>query len=441
MKLAFIRSIDIQQMAPYLNQIAGTLDRHAIEAKLFYTDGSCSPGEFPGESIKMPATISPRQLADAVRGWGAEAVVSLSIPDENTLRDAIVKKLFSFFGVEVITHNADTACLFANKWDTKQVVSRFGLSTSPSMLIDGDLLNDRAIKAPAYIEYIRERCADLEYPLVCKPLWECLGNGIRYLESERDLDRYLQDPYNGNIIIERCLIGDLVSIEIIGHDGEYVFQPSIWKGQSSLKPRLAFTRVMHNPCDAEAAAALHVVKEKLLSLCRHLDVCGAIEVEMIYADGTFHILEINPRVSGSTSLFIASSGFNTYNALINIAIGQWQTYSKSYRGRTTFALQFPYIGTTHVAPQRLSDEVQIIRASNFSIDGIDRPNAIISCSRTHIASVPSWLNERFTFNPDTQREIIDICAKSDESWDEIIQAEFPQRHGSSPHNPDYTLQS
>jgi len=148
MRLAFIRPIDIQQMAPYLGQIAETLDRYAIEAQLFYTDGSCSPGEFPGGAVKIPATISPKELDDTVRGWDADAVVSLSIPDENTLRDAIVKKLFSFSGVEVVTHNADTACLFANKWETKQILSRFGLSTSPGALIDGDLLNDSATKPP-----------------------------------------------------------------------------------------------------------------------------------------------------------------------------------------------------------------------------------------------------------------------------------------------------
>lgn len=48
MKLAFIRSVDIQQTAPYLNQIAKLPQDDNIEAKLFYTDGSCSPTDFPG---------------------------------------------------------------------------------------------------------------------------------------------------------------------------------------------------------------------------------------------------------------------------------------------------------------------------------------------------------------------------------------------------------
>ena len=66
MKLAFIRSINIQQMAPYPGQIAKTLDRYGIEADLARQDVDVA-GEQVAEAVDLDEAAQLRRLAQRKR--------------------------------------------------------------------------------------------------------------------------------------------------------------------------------------------------------------------------------------------------------------------------------------------------------------------------------------------------------------------------------------
>lgn len=379
-RVAFLRSIEIQQTDPYLKHLGELFKRRGIKAKLFYTDGSCSRGDFPGESEKLEPGASCDEIVGKLTDWRADGAISISIPDECALRDAIVREKLAILGIPMVMHSVEAAHRLANKWITKQTVLGHGLNTPLGALLDGDILNDRVLAVPAYADFVRHKAEAFGFPLLAKPLWDCLGNGIRYIGSDRDLASFLQQPYDGSVVLERCLLGELCSVEIIGTAGEIVLQPLIWKGPTGGPPSFAFEQLRFSAPRRDADVDFVPVAERLTTLCSELDINGAIEVEMIYSGGEYHVIEINPRVSGSTTLSIAASGLNTYVCLLRMLFGAWSVYQRGVSGqRRRIALQFPMAAPTDHLVRDAHRELELVKANRFHIDGKIYANMVITC--------------------------------------------------------------
>ena len=405
-RIAFIRSIEIQQTAPYLDALRDLFGREDVTAKLFYTDGSCAESDFPGEAEKLAEDASAEDVAARVLAWKAKGAVSLSIPDENSLRDAVVKERLGKFGIPMITHGVDCTRALANKWETKQLLARLGLDTPPGILIDGDLLNGRSVTVPAYHEVLRREAGRIGYPLLVKPLWGCLGNGIRFIAEPNALEAFLASPTQCMAVLEKCVIGELCSVEMIGQSGAYLLQPLIWKGQTAARPSFVFNQVRHSAHREQAENDFALVASRLQTLCSEFDICGCIEVEMIYAAGRYYVIEINPRVSGSTSLSIAASGYNTYVALAQMALGSWMADAARPRhnyGRV--ALQFPF--RKQLSTESMS-EATIVRSSAFHIDGRSYANAIATFDAESALSAIDEIIEHFEIAPEPFYDILNL---------------------------------
>lgn len=300
-RIAFLRSIEIQQTKPYLTSLESRFEREGIEAKLFYTDGDCGPDDFPGTAEKLPGDISPAELAKKVIDWSADGVVSLSIADENALRDAVVKRILEPVGIPMVGHSLAAVHVGSNKWETKGLLRDHGFDIPGGILVDSDVLAGRGLRIPAYVDSILMQASDLGYPLISKPLWDCMGVGMVAISDESELQEHLARPHDGNFILEQCVSGEICSVEVVGARGSYVVQPRVWQGPAEAGPVFNFGRLRYAAPRPGHDEAFAPVAEKLQALCRALDLEGAIGIDMIYQDGRYKILEINPRVTGTTT--------------------------------------------------------------------------------------------------------------------------------------------
>ncbi|MGK5628135.1 ATP-grasp domain-containing protein [Streptomyces sp. URMC 123] len=433
-RIAFLRSIEIQQTAPYLSHLHDTFVRDGVHAKLFYTDGDCADRDFPGEAEKIGADATAGQVVAHLLQWRPDAVISLSIADENALRDALVKHELAGHGIPMVMHGVDATRILANKWDTKELIRSFGLDTPEGMLLDGDLLNGRSLAVPAYGELVERSALRFGFPLLTKPLWDCLANGIGFLNDLADLHTFLGSPYNGNAVLEKCLRGELCSVEIVGHAGAYVIQPLIWKGATGGKPDFTFGSLRYAAPRPDAEADFAPVAEAIRGMCARIGIEGAAEIEMIYTDGTYQIIEVNPRVSGSTTLSVAASGCNTYACLVELAQGRWnpETAQQLERSERRLAFQFPVTELTALAVAALESDLDLVRATSLNIDGVAHGNVIISCALAdahHLLPALRGIAERFGL----------IAAHLVEEIDAIVRRSFHDLQEAAGHEPAMSL--
>ncbi|WP_031102749.1 ATP-grasp domain-containing protein [Streptomyces sp. NRRL S-146] len=401
-RIAFLRSIEIQQTKPYLTSLESRFEREGIEAKLFYTDGDCGPDDFPGTAEKLPGDISPAELAKKVIDWSADGVVSLSIADENALRDAVVKRILEPVGIPMVGHSLAAVHVGSNKWETKGLLRDHGFDIPDGILVDSDVLAGRGLRIPAYVDSILMQASDLGYPLISKPLWDCMGVGMVAISDESELQDHLARPHDGNFILEQCVSGEICSVEVVGARGSYVVQPRVWQGPAEAGPVFNFGRLRYAAPRPGHDEAFAPVAEKLQALCRALDLEGAIGIDMIYQDGRYKILEINPRVTGTTTPCIAASGFNTYDCLLSILDGSWPAPGvPAVAPVRQVCLQFPIHDPTPEFVRDAGRELDVVRTQTLTIDGVRHPNIILTCALEDRAELPGklaslWRRHRFT---------------------------------------------
>lgn len=378
-RVAFLRSVEIERAAPHIQQIEDVLRRAGAEARLYYTDGECAPGDFPGTAERVARDLAPAAVADRIRLWQPDAFVGISMRDENALRDAVVAADLAEDGVSVVMHNPATTGILANKAETKALLRRHGIAVPKDVPVDGDVIARRTVAVPAYIDHVAGRAADIGYPLLAKPLWESFSTGIHYLANADELRAYLH-TVTSNMLLEQCLRGELCSVEIVGFDGSYGLRPLIWKGHTGGPPSFLFGGVRHAGRRPEAERDFMEVGTGLLKLCAELLVNGSVEVEMIYRDGRYYVIEINPRISGTTLLSGVSSGHNTYKELLEMALGIWPEHRDTSVGASRWAFEFPVTSLADDALCVARAAIDVTRVGVLRVGGEEYGgNMVASC--------------------------------------------------------------
>lgn len=412
-RVIFLRSYDFHWVAPYLGRMQISGD---IEAKLFYTDGDCGPGDFPGNSERLDPQVSCDELVTRILAWDADGVISISWPDQNSIRDAIVGDNLAHHGIPMVMHKSEVTRRLSNKWETKEVARRFALETPEGILLDGDVLNGRGFPIPAYRSMVERRAAVLGFPLLVKPLWGYGTHDIRLIGTESDLVSYLRDPYDGNAILERCVRGELCSVEIVGRDGSYVIQPLIWMGTTGGAPPLSADRFRFSAPRRQADADFIPVAQRLRTMCTELGINGAVNVDMIYSKNTYQVIEINPRTSGITTLSIASSGCNTFECLLDMLLGNWSAErARSLERRIRCALQFPVTHLDKKLVQAVEREIGLVRVRSFMLLGRRFDELTIPCEFADspgLGNRIASLHSRFDFLTPAIGKKIDVALDS-----------------------------
>ncbi|MFD9475550.1 ATP-grasp domain-containing protein [Streptomyces nojiriensis] len=383
-KIAFLRSVGIRRADPYVQQAVRGLAADGIEAGLFHTSGTAGDEDFPGYRERLDRSVTPRELADAVTAWGADAAVSISLPCENALRDAAAKAFLDAVGILTVMTPLAATMLLVDKWETKQLCERAGLLVPDGFRVDSDLLAGRGLAVPGYRDALRVQAERIGYPLMSKPVWDSTSMGIRTLRSSADLDAYLAPgtPVSGpssavvSAVVEQVVEGDLCSVDIVGRPGAYQVLPLCWTGRAGAEPVFTFADLRWCGPREEADAAFAEVARTLVDFCGGLGVYGSVNVDMIYTGGRFVILEINPRIGGATTLSCAASGTNTFTSLARLARGLPFTGGTARRvGR---AIEF--LAGDGIPPAVLTElrrRVRVVTAHELVIDGASHGDIVV----------------------------------------------------------------
>jgi carbamoylphosphate synthase large subunit len=316
MRIAFLRSVDVRQAFPALPEALRELTQAGHEVALFVVDDQPELHLEHGTLITLEPDCPVPEIARQLAAWKPDRVVSISIPDDKALRDAcIAVSLRATHDIDVVMHPLAVTHAFANKWATRQLVEDTGLAAAPGFLISGDLLCERGVRYGAYRDYVSLMLTYVSFPVVCKPIWDSMAQGIQKFATPAELEDWLDGARpEADLIIEEYLDGELFGIEVVGRDGTYVCQPLVRKCLGTGEDLVPFNHIRFGPV-ADDRYNLPILQHQLTRLAAQVELCGSAEFELMWFRGRFHVIEVNPRVSGMTNLSSAISGVNTYTAL------------------------------------------------------------------------------------------------------------------------------
>ena len=381
-----IRSLDITQASPFLQMAWQKIKRTHPHSLLFLND------QPPDGEMDRDIDLKAHTLKAIKR------VISWSIPNERTIEDVTLLK-----NVKAIPGPLKAVYKLSDKRATKTLFEQFALPTPAWEILDREFTHGPLLKDNTGSKLECDLVSHMSFPLIAKPLWDCMGHGIEIIHDERALVLTLCANANRNILIEAFIDGALGCVEIIGTPENYVFQPACYTGQSIHGVRSNFDTIRVSHPDYFKTQLNEDIQSRLCDLLNYVSFSGACCVDFIVKGEDIYFLEINPRISGISCLSSAASGINSFEALYLIANGEWC--------KTRMSKNFINNGAVQIGGQLADDfspilnaegeKITIFRDEIIHVDGVSSRNIIAGgCPETILNilkpidhSILEWLRE------------------------------------------------
>jgi len=222
-------------------------------------------------------------------------------------------------GITFIGPKAKTMRQLGDKASARDVAIEAGVPVIPAT----DVLGDDMDK-------IRKQAAEVGYPLMLKASWGGGGRGMRAINNEDELEEKLLEGRreaaaafgNDEGYLEKMIIrARHVEVQILGDQAGNIYH--LYERDCSVQRR--------NQKVVERAPAPYLTEEQRaeicdlgVRICKHVgyECAGTVEFLMDMDTGTFHFIEVNPRVQVEHTVTEEVTGIDIVQAQIKIAEGK-----------------------------------------------------------------------------------------------------------------------
>ncbi|HBU12425.1 MAG TPA: hypothetical protein DEB31_06775 [Clostridiales bacterium] len=307
--------------------------------------------EIAGQSAKIQYKLveendSAEEIAALIRNLAPAVAVAVSTPafplDWNTLKDAVIAEQLEKYGVKTIAHKVFTSIAFFDKWRAHLALRELGFGVAKAVYVHNDLfwvekLNPM-ISSNAYKEYILYRVKEMTYPVIIKDTVGAGSLGIQIVpDFEKAKEVLTAQSNDADLIVEELVQGEPFGTEVHGVKGKYhVLPPFIFsKNEEGITD--PFQSVKFGPVTNEK---YHIaqLQESLRRMAETFEFAGCTQVDLVFKDDKWYVIEINPRWSGMTTTAAAAEERSPFSIFIESAVGGAVDYSK--RGNLKYTLNF-----------------------------------------------------------------------------------------------------
>ena len=235
--------------------------------------------------------------------------------------DALVAEKLEQYGIKTICHSVSTGLNSFDKWRTHSELKRLGFQVPDAVFCDHDLYfcagSNKEVLRNIYRESVFSQINKLHLPLIIKNTTGLSSYGMTVVHTYGEAACYLNSKRNNsNRLIEEFISGRQFGLEIYGLPGAYqILQPFEFSvnqyGITSPKQS-----VKYGPFELSEK-----LKNMIFSLAEKMAFCGVAQIDLILDNsGNWHIIEINPRLSGMSFTYAAAYGFSVFELLYKTCI-------------------------------------------------------------------------------------------------------------------------
>jgi len=290
---------------------------------------SQKPAMFMPSNCILVDTYDTKEFAKKILELKPDLAIALSFwitpYDWLPLKDSFIADELRQAGVKTICHSKETALLCFDKYRSAAFFEANGFNHAQGLFVDHDLFfcagNQTEVCDNVYKESVYRQLKEMEYPLIIKNPVGLSSYGMTVVNSYSEAYGYLNSKKNNsNRLIEKFLQGQQFGAEIYGSNGNYTIMPPFTLSVNQYgitSPKLCRKT---GPVRAPEYK-LDELKKELLRLAQCLKLNGYAQVDLIFSNEKWYIIEINPRLSGMTTTYAASAGMNFYEYIFRAVIG------------------------------------------------------------------------------------------------------------------------
>ncbi|MBR5965642.1 MAG: hypothetical protein IK015_05960 [Treponema sp.] len=300
-----------------------------------------------GVECKLLSGGGAQKIADEILALKPDVAVAASFwltpYDWLGLQDAMVGDILRGRGVRVVCHSARTQALCFDKKATSDFLKRNGFKCADSVYVDYDLFwaqrKKSEVRDNVYREYVLRQIERLHFPVIIKDTTGLSSYGMEVLPTIGAVRGYLDSKkFNSSRLVEEFLDGPQFGTEIHctqdqdGGGDVKALQDLNGGGLCvDVFPPLLYSVNQYGICSPKQSVKLgpltlsrykcQELRGELERLARLLQFEGSAQVDLVFHKEQWHIIEINPRLSGSSAAIALIKGKTLPRILTDFALG------------------------------------------------------------------------------------------------------------------------
>ena len=240
-----------------------------------------------------------------------------------TIKDAMVADFLREKGIRTICHSVESATICFDKWRTHVFLEKIGVKCAKAVYMHHELWinggNRRDLQSNVYRDSVFHEIRKLRFPVIIKDTTGLSSFGADVVNNYDEAVGILKSKKTtSDRIIEEMLGGEQFGCEIYGTfdeksgQGNYTLLPPFkfsvnQYGITSPKQSVKFGPVGVNE-DESKKYKISELNEMLLRLANGMKLDGIAQVDLVFDGENWFVIEINPRLSGMSTTYAASSG-------------------------------------------------------------------------------------------------------------------------------------
>lgn len=304
---------------------------------------------------------SPYEIAELIKSYEPDIAIAVSFwvnpYDWLPINDGIIAEILQTSGIKTICHPSKTALECFDKNKTHNFLSTKKYKVPNAVYVHHELYwgerNKLEVKNNVYKEYIHHNIKNLKFPVVIKDTVGLSSYGMEVASTYNQVISFLSSKRNNSDrIIEEYIEGLQFGTEIHGTNGKYiVHNPYLFSvnkyGITSPKQSVKIGPI----CDKKYK--IKKLKQTLKHLAKDLNLSGIAQVDLVFSNNEWYIIEINTRISGMTPMYAISQNKTIYSILTEIAL------NKINKAKQTYTINFKLPILTETQMNELSKEPYI----------------------------------------------------------------------------------
>ena len=345
------------------------------------------PGMFLPENIEiqnvryLPLETDLDSFTEALAAFKPDLAIAMTFwiepYDWLPVSDALVADKLKERGVPAICHNIETGLICFDKWRTHNELARIGFEVPPAVFCDHDLYfcagSNKEVLRNIYKESVLAQVKKLQLPVIIKDTTGLSSFGMTVAHTYGEVAGYLNSKRNNsNRLIEEFINGRQFGLEIYGVPEAYTVLPPFEFSVNQYGITSPKQSVKYGPCQLPED-----LKEIMLQLADGLGLCGGAQVDLILDDkGVWHIIEINPRLSGMTFTYAAACGLSVFEMMYIACVEK-----KPLPQPAPFAmsLKLPLMSENQMAEIKCMPGVKILNQTNDLAAKQEREKGFCEC--------------------------------------------------------------
>jgi D-alanine-D-alanine ligase-like ATP-grasp enzyme len=268
------------------------------------------------ENVILYQTDNTEEIVSIIKKLNPDLAIALSfwtVPyDWLPVKDSLICERLRELGIKVICHPLETTMLCFNKQETHAFLEKYNINCAKALFVNHDLYfsadSKKEVRYNVYKEAVIKKLEKMRLPLIIKDPLGLSSYGMQLVNTLGEARAYLNSrKNNSDRIVEEYICGQQFGCEIYrAANGNCVILPPFKFSVNQYGITSPKQSVKFGPLFSDEDRVRYKLEDlyKMLSLlAEKLELCGPAQVDLVFDDEKWYVIEINPRLSGMTTAY------------------------------------------------------------------------------------------------------------------------------------------